>query len=91
MLPAQLVEQEQHAKTELESFVGWKNLKVDSFRRNLRPTFSTTWRRGYRIQTPVYERFIISFDQKVLTQNHWDVESAFEVMKLKTPKLRRLS
>jgi mannose-6-phosphate isomerase class I len=34
----------------------------------------------------VYERFIISFDQKVLTQSHWDVENAFDIMKLKTPE-----
>ncbi len=30
-------------------------------------------------QTPTYERLILAFNQKVLTQNHWDTERALEV------------
>ena len=92
MLPAQLVEKEQHAKTELESFVGWKNLKVGDVV-SVETCVPHSLQHGVEViefQTPVYERFIISFDQKVLTQNHWDVESAFEVMKLKTPQTTTL-
>lgn len=33
-------------------------------------------------QTPTYERLIISFAQKVLTQSHWDTKQAFEIMRL---------
>ena len=30
-------------------------------------------------QSPHYERYILSFAQKVLTQNHWDTETAMEL------------
>lgn len=35
--------------------------------------------RVVEFQTPVYERKILSFAQKVLTQNHWDTESALSI------------
>lgn len=35
--------------------------------------------RVVEFQTPVYERKILSFAQKVLTQNHWDTESALAI------------
>ena len=36
--------------------------------------------RTVEFQTPVYERMIISFNQKVLTQDHWDTEAAMAAM-----------
>src|SRR5690606_1152046 len=36
-------------------------------------------------QTPVYERKILSFAQKVLTQSHWDTEAAIEQVSLDAP------
>ncbi|PUA26470.1 MAG: hypothetical protein B0W54_22205 [Cellvibrio sp. 79] len=33
-------------------------------------------------QTPVYERKILSFAQKVITQDHWDTESALEIAEI---------
>ncbi|AFU97563.1 hypothetical protein [Simiduia agarivorans] len=36
-------------------------------------------------QTPVYERKILSFAQKVLTQDHWDTAEALEKINLDTP------
>tara|TARA_B110000858_G_scaffold81243_1_gene94169 strand:+ start:1357 stop:2778 length:1422 start_codon:yes stop_codon:yes gene_type:complete len=36
--------------------------------------------RVVEFQTPVYERLIISFNQKTLTQNHWDTDKALNVM-----------
>ena len=36
--------------------------------------------RVVEFQTPVYERLILSFNQKTLTQNHWDTEEALSVM-----------
>ncbi len=38
--------------------------------------------RTVEFQTPVYERQILSFAQKVLTQDHWDTERAVELMSL---------
>ena len=41
--------------------------------------------RVVEFQTPTYERYIISFEQRVLTQNHWDSEHAITHMTLDTP------
>lgn len=38
--------------------------------------------RTVEFQTPVYERLILSFAQKVLTQAHWDTEEAARLMHL---------
>lgn len=38
--------------------------------------------RTVEFQTPVYERQILSFAQKVLTQSHWDTERAVTLMDL---------
>ena len=41
--------------------------------------------RTIEFQTPVYERQILSFAQKVLTQNHWDTAAAVRQMRLTPP------
>ncbi|MEH6588406.1 MAG: hypothetical protein V7720_17770 [Halioglobus sp.] len=41
--------------------------------------------RTIEFQTPVYERQILSFAQKVLTQNHWDTDTAVKEMRLTPP------
>lgn len=41
-------------------------------------------------QTPTYERYILSFAQKVLTQDHWDTEKAIDIMQLVVPKKTNL-
>lgn len=38
--------------------------------------------RVVEFQTPVYERKILSFGQKVLTQGHWDTQEALELVDL---------
>jgi hypothetical protein len=43
--------------------------------------------RVIEFQTPTYERYIISFAQRVLTQNHWDSEVAVPRMHLDLPAL----
>jgi len=47
--------------------------------------------RTVEFQTPVYERMILSFAQKVLTQTHWDTEKAIAMMSLETPSLPELA
>ncbi len=42
--------------------------------------------RVVEFQTPVYERCIVSFAQKVLTQQHWDTDYAVNAMILHTPE-----
>ena len=46
--------------------------------------------RTVEFQTPVYERRILSFAQKVLTQDHWDTRQAVEMMSLAPPVLPEL-
>lgn len=41
--------------------------------------------RTIEFQTPVYERKILSFAQKVLTQSHWDTEEALQLAELDAP------
>ncbi|MEP5567303.1 MAG: hypothetical protein ABJN62_05665 [Halioglobus sp.] len=41
--------------------------------------------RTIEFQTPVYERQILSFGQKVLTQDHWDTAAAVQQMRLTPP------
>lgn len=43
--------------------------------------------RTVEFQTPVYERRILSFAQKVLTQDHWDTAAAVPQMRLEPPPL----
>ena len=40
--------------------------------------------RTVEFQTPVYERKILAFGQKVLTQTHWDTEEAVALMSLQS-------
>ena len=42
--------------------------------------------RTIEFQTPVYERQILSFAQKVLTQDHWDTAAAVQHMRLTPPE-----
>jgi mannose-6-phosphate isomerase class I len=42
--------------------------------------------RTVEFQTPVYERQILSFAQRVLTQDHWDTPAAVEQMRLAPPE-----
>lgn len=44
--------------------------------------------RVVEFQTPVYERKILSFGQKVLTQSHWDTEEALELVNLDFSQLQ---
>jgi mannose-6-phosphate isomerase-like protein (cupin superfamily) len=46
--------------------------------------------RTVEFQTPVYERKILSFAQKVLTQPHWDTEEAIEKLSLDEPPQENL-
>lgn len=46
--------------------------------------------RAVEFQTPVYERLIVAFAQKVLTQDHWDSQQALELMDLEATLDRSL-
>jgi len=74
----QLQRQEQVLRQEMDSFYGHLALKLGDVIKV--PCFVPhSLQHGVRtieFQTPVYERKILSFAQKVLTQAHWDTEQA---------------
>jgi hypothetical protein len=85
--PAALVIQEQQAREYMNSFSALHALCVGDVVKI--PCFVPhALQHGVRtleFQTPVYERKILSFAQKVLTQPHWDTRAALENILLKTP------
>ncbi|MCZ6854526.1 MAG: hypothetical protein O7G86_11465 [Gammaproteobacteria bacterium] len=79
--------QEREARAAMEKFTELKTLKVGDVV-TVPPWLPHSLQHGVRVvefQTPVYERHIISFPQKVLTQNHWDSETAIAGMTLDVP------
>jgi len=79
-----LIDQEFHLREQMDRFKGEISLKVGDVLKV--PCFTPhSLMHGVRtieFQTPVYERQILSFAQKVLTQDHWDTEKASENMSL---------
>ena len=88
----ELLEKEAKLRDKASGFVGDLPVKVGdiiSF-----PVFQIhSLRHGIKVvefQTPHYERLILMFAQKVLTQNHWDTEDAISKMETEVyhpPKL----
>ncbi len=83
-LPGDLGEQEEAKRREMEAFIYVKELAVGDVVKV--PTqFPHSLQHGVRtveFQTPVYERKILSFAQKVLTQDHWDTREAIDRVSL---------
>jgi len=84
---AELVNQEKNLREKMENFIAIKKLKLGDVVKV--PCFTPhSLQHGVRtveFQTPVYERKILSFAQKVLTQNHWDTEQALQKIHLDAP------
>lgn len=95
-LSAELVQQEQYYRNEMDNFTALKSLKIGDVVKV--PCFVPhALQHGVQViefQTPVYERKILSFAQKVLTQEHWDTQEALTKVQTNTPlqtDLTRLS
>lgn len=86
-LPAELLEQEHRLRRDMEKFTQLRPLQVGDVVQVplLTPHSLQHGVRTIEFQTPVYERLILSFGQKVLTQQHWDTEQAAALMRLDTP------
>ena len=86
-LPADLVAAERRLREAMHRFTALVPLSVGDVVRV--PTWLPhSLQHGVRViefQTPVYERRILSFGQKVLTQPHWDTDFAVQRMTLDTP------
>ena len=86
-VPTDLKEQEQHLRQKMEGFTHFRDIKVGDVIK-VEPYFPHSLQHGVRViefQTPSYERYILSFGQKVLTQSHWDTEVALNQAILSMP------
>jgi len=88
MLPSILIEQEQEAREEMNRFTSLLPLQQGDVVKVplLTPHSLQHGVRTVEFQTPVYERMILSFAQKVLTQSHWDTEKAVDLMSVDCPQ-----
>lgn len=86
-LPQAIQTEEATLRAQMESFTGLRPLQVgDVLAVPLRtPHALQHGVRTVEFQTPVYERKILSFAQKVLTQDHWDTDEALQLAQLQTP------
>ena len=86
-IPPELKELEQQNRFEMEAFTESIAMSLGDVVKV--PCFTPhSLQHGVRtveFQTPVYERMILSFAQKVLTQEHWDTEAALSVTHLEVP------
>lgn len=87
-LPQNLRVLEEALRERMESFTALRELRVgDVLAVPLRtPHALQHGVRTVEFQTPVYERKILSFAQKVLTQDHWDTDEALDLAQLQTPE-----
>ncbi len=84
VVPVELQEAEARLRAEMESYTAMYPLSVGDvvvIPRCL-PHSLQHGVRAVEFQTPVYERKIVSFAQKVLTQSHWDTQEALEVSRI---------
>lgn len=86
-LPADLQRRERELRAAMERFTGRLPLRVGDVLK-VPCWVPHSLQHGVRtveFQTPVYERLILSFAQKVLTQGDWDTEEALAVLQLDPP------
>ena len=86
-LPDELRQRELNLRSAVESFTDSLPLAVGDVIKVpcLTPHSLQHGVRTVEFQTPVYERLIIYFTQKVLTQDHWDTDQAVALMNTETP------
>jgi len=80
----ELFDREVELRTQMDSFSHLRPLRIGDVVKVplLTPHSLQHGVRTVEFQTPVYERKILSFAQKVLTQDHWDTEEAVAQMQL---------
>lgn len=86
-VPRELKEEEEVLREAMEAFVHVDPLQVGDVVKVpcYTPHSLLHGVRTVEFQTPVYERKILSFAQKVLTQSHWDTASALQDVSLDAP------
>lgn len=91
-LPPELLAEEAAQRARMEAFIHVDPLQVGDVVKVpcYTPHSLLHGVRTVEFQTPVYERKILSFAQKVLTQSHWDTEEAMELVSLDPPEPAQL-
>lgn len=91
-IDCELREKEEMLRAEMDRFKGSLDLSVGDVLKVpcLTPHSLMHGVRTIEFQTPVYERKIVSFAQKVLTQDTWDTDAATGCMNLGDHKLQAL-
>lgn len=88
----ELIEQEKDLRAKMESFTATRTVVVGDVIEveRLTPHSLQHGIRAIEFQSPHYERYILSFAQKVLTQDHWDTEDAMLVARLDAKEAKPL-
>ena len=90
-LDRSLVDEEKMLREEMYRFTKLHEIKVgDAVKVN--PYIPHSLQHGVRVvefQTPHYERYILSFGQKVITQDHWDTKAALMKAKVSETEIER--
>jgi hypothetical protein len=92
-LPAAVQAQERELRAAMERFTGMRPLRLGDVVKVpcLVPHSLQHGVRTVEFQTPVYERLILSFAQKVLTQADWDTDAAAALLRLDPPPAEALA
>ena len=82
LIPNDWLSQEKELRAHMDSFTAILPVKVGDIIKIplLTPHGLLHGVRVVEFQNPVYERLILSFNQKTLTQNHWDTQEALNIM-----------
>ena len=92
-LPDAILQQEAELKQAMYAFTELRSIRVGDVIQ-VKPLLPHSLQHGVRVvefQTAHYERHILSFTQKVLTQKHWDTEIALEQAMVEIPEEIALS
>jgi hypothetical protein len=87
-LHVSLIQKESTLKKEMYSFTELQPLRIGDVIR-VKPFLPHSLQHGVRViefQTAHYERHILSFTQKVMTQNHWDTSAALKKAVVELPE-----
>lgn len=86
-VPSSLQQQERDSRTLMNDFTETLSLQLGDVVKVpcLTPHALQHGVRTVEFQTPVYERMILSFAQKVLTQSEWDSQQAIDIMTIEPP------
>ena len=86
-----IIEDEKMLRKEMNKFTKLHDIKIgDAIK--VEPYIPHSLQHGVRVvefQTPHYERYILSFGQKVITQDHWDTKAALMKARISEARIEK--